>query len=109
MSQRTEKVASLVRQTAAAALGEALAGDMAKVTVTGVDVTPDLRHATIWIGLLGGDRDQERIWELILANRLEAQAAVAKTMTTKFIPRLEFRRDSGGDYAQHIEAIIKKF
>jgi ribosome-binding factor A len=108
MSQRTEKVQSLVRQTVATALGEMLAGDMANVTVTGVDVTPDLKHATVWIGLLGRDKDQDRIWELVLENRSQAQAAVAKVMTTKYIPKLEFRRDSGGDYAQHIEGIIKQ-
>ncbi len=108
MSQRTEKVQSLVRQTVASTLAESLAGDNALVTVTGVDVAPDLKQAIVWIGLLGSDKDQSRVWELVEANRPEVQAAVAKVMTTKYIPHLEFRRDTGGDYAQHIEGLIKQ-
>jgi ribosome-binding factor A len=108
MSQRTEKVQSLVRQRVASALAETLAGDNALVTVTGVDVSPDLRQATVWIGLLGSDQDQDRVWELVESSRAETQAAVAKAMTTKYVPHLEFRRDRGGDYAQHIEGIIKQ-
>jgi ribosome-binding factor A len=101
-------VQSLVRQTVATTLAENLAGDNALVTVTGVDVAPDLKQAIVWIGLLGSAKDQTRVWELVETSRSEVQAAVARAMTTKYVPHLEFRRDSGGDYAQHIEGLIKQ-
>lgn len=109
MSQRTEKVESLVRQIVAQALLEELGPEGARVTVTGVDVSPDLRHAIVWLGILAGNEsEQKSIFERVLASRHDAQRALAKVMTTKFVPVLEFRPDSGGEYADYMEQIFKK-
>lgn len=106
MSQRTEKVESLVQQTVAAALPELLGKEAASVTVTGVDVSPDLRAATIWIGVLTGD--PETVMKAVLAERGELQRLVAERLTTKFIPKLTLKLDTGGKYAEHIETILKQ-
>lgn len=107
MSQRTEKVESLVRQTVAQALMQSLAADSARVTVTGVDVSPDLKQATVWIGVVGNDKQTKALWEQIEAAKSETQRAVNKTMTTKYVPHLNFRQDAGGEYAAHIDSIIR--
>lgn len=108
MSQRTEKVASLVQQTVAQALIEHLGSESAAVTVTAVDVAPDLKSATIWLGLMAPARRHEQIMAQVQEARNDIQASVARTLTTKYVPRLSFRQDASGDYAQHIEAIIRK-
>ena len=108
MTQRIPKVESLVQHTVAAALVTELERDAATVTVTRVDVSPDLRHAIVWLGLLGPKKDHERILKLIGEHQYSLQASVAKHMSTKFVPRLIFRPDGGGAYAAEIERLLRK-
>jgi ribosome-binding factor A len=102
MSQRTEKVASLVQQIVARELTARLHAP--ELTVTGVDVTPDLRHATIWLGQLKPDPE---LMKRVEQERGNIQAAVARQLTTKFVPRLSFKPDSGGEYADRINRLIQ--
>lgn len=61
MTQRTDRIDQLLRQE----ITEILARDVADprigfVTVTDVETTPDLRHAKVWVSVIGqpGERDQ---------------------------------------------------
>ena len=108
MSQRVAKVESVIQQVVATALPQLLDRDAAAVTVTRVDSAPDLRNATVWIGLLGKPAEQERLWEAIERVRGELQAAMNGAFTMKFVPRLHFRRDTGGEYAAEIDRLLKQ-
>lgn len=106
MSRRTEKVESLVRQTVAQQLAELL--PVGQVTVTGVDAAPDMRNATVWVGILAKDTEQaNNLFTQIEGFRADIQRALAKVMTTKFVPRLTFKHDTGGEYAEHISTLLK--
>ena len=107
MSQRVAKAESLVRQVVAGAIVEQLGQDAAYLTVTAADVSPDLRHAIIWIGALGSAAQQEKSWQLLTRATSDIQRALADHMSTKFIPRLEFRSDSGGQHAAEIEQLLR--
>lgn len=108
MSQRTQKVESLVQQIVAQQLPEILGPDAARLTITGVDVSPDLRHAIVWVGVLAGsDAELKAELEKLLTVRREFQRAVASNMTTKYVPHLEFRPDAGGEYAEYISKLLR--
>ena len=108
MSQRTAKVESLVQQVVAPEIVNLMGQDAARITVTSVDVSPDLRHATIWLGIIGDPRLQKNLLDRILGGSGNLQRAVIAKMTTKFVPRLEFRLDSGGEYAAGIDKLLKQ-
>lgn len=108
MTQRVAKVESLIQQVVATALVQLLDADAAAVTVTRVDAAPDLRSAVVWIGLLGEPVRQDGLWAHIESERRELQEALAGHMTTKFVPRLTFKRDTGGEYAAEIDRLLKK-
>jgi ribosome-binding factor A len=108
MSQRVAKVESIIQQVVATMLSELLERDAAAVTVTRVDAAPDLRNATVWIGLLGNMDQQNRLWEQVEANRQEIQEALGNKMATKFVPRLHFKRDTGGEYAAEIDRLLRQ-
>jgi ribosome-binding factor A len=60
MSQRTERVDELLRQE----IGSIIARDVADprvgfATVTSVETTPDLRHAKVWISVIGQPAERE--------------------------------------------------
>lgn len=107
MSQRVAKVESVIQSVVATALVRVLERDAAGVTVTRVDAAPDLRNATVWIGLLGSPAEQDRLWTQVERERTELQSALSDHMTTKFVPRLHFKRDTGGQYAEEIEHLLR--
>ena len=106
MSERTRKVESLIHQIVATELTRL--PEAARLTVTGVQVTPDLRNATIWVGILADDEAAaQKLFAALAPSRALLQEAVARRLATKFIPRLTLERDSGGQYAQHITHLIR--
>lgn len=107
MSQRVGKVESVIQAAVAPALLELLERDAAAVTVTRVDAAPDLHNATVWVGLLGNPAQQDRLWQRILGLRSEIQQRVGQAMTTKYVPLVHFKRDSGGAYAAEIDRILR--
>jgi ribosome-binding factor A len=108
MSQRVAKVESLIQQVVATALVDLLEGDAARVTVTRVDAAPDIRNATVWIGLITNGIDGEALWERLESVRGDIQTAVGTKMTTKFVPRIHLKRDTGGEYAAEIDRLLRK-
>jgi ribosome-binding factor A len=108
MSQRVAKVESVILQVVAMALREELDRDAASATVTRVDAAPDLRNATVWIGLLGTPDAQEKLWAQIEGVTGELQRALGGKFTMKFVPRLHLRRDTGGEYAAEIDRLLKQ-
>jgi ribosome-binding factor A len=107
MSQRTAKVESLVQQVVATGILELLDADAANITVTGVDVAPDLRSAIVWIGVIADDDSaQAGLFNRVTKVTGLLQRRLAGTITTKFVPRLELRLDTGGQYADHITRLL---
>lgn len=107
MSQRTEKVESLVQQSVARGLLSYLSGDMARVTVTRVDVSPDLRHALVWIGIVADEAATTLLLKRIEGLRPALQHDLAGQIATRSVPRLAFRLDTGGQYAAEMERLLK--
>ncbi|HSX01067.1 MAG TPA: 30S ribosome-binding factor RbfA [Candidatus Saccharimonas sp.] len=107
MNQRIAKVESLVQQVVARAVPELYPEAAAQLTVTRVDVSPDLHNATVWFGMLGEPAQQEVMLTGLQQRQGEIQERLAGTMATKYVPRLHFRQDTGGEYAANIERILK--
>jgi ribosome-binding factor A len=76
------------------------------VTVTAVDTAPDLRHANVWVSVLG-DETQRR---LSLAGLRSAhgllQRAVAAQLRLKHTPQLEFVYDDTAERAARLERLL---
>jgi ribosome-binding factor A len=106
-TQRVAKVESLIQQTVATAILEQLGPDSARVTVTRVDAAPDLHNATVWVGLLGTEAIQTKLFEALIRHHGDIQAALARRMMMKFVPHLHIKRDTGGAYAAEIDRLLK--
>ncbi len=106
MNQRVAKVESLIQQVVATKIVELLEAEAAQVTVTRVDAAPDLRNATVWLGILGTSEQHKAILAKLATVQGAVQEALGAHMQTKFVPRLHFKLDSGGEYAAHIEQLL---
>lgn len=76
------------------------------VTVTGVRVTPDLRHARVLYTALGDDRERAATRAGLRSARAHLRAVLGHQVRLKFLPELEFEEDESMESAQRIDRII---
>jgi ribosome-binding factor A len=76
------------------------------VTVTEVRMSPDLRHATVFIKPLLG-RDEEAVLKALRTNTAYLQREVAKRIKMKFAAKLKFLGDESFEEGSHIEALLR--
>ena len=63
------------------------------VTVQQVDITPDLKQAHVYIGVIGNDEEQRAAMAQLHDGRQALQAELAKRVVLKFTPKLHFKLD----------------
>jgi ribosome-binding factor A len=63
------------------------------VTVTGVETSPDLRHARVFVSVLGSEQKRERSLKGLAAAHGMLQARLARELRMKRTPQLTFEYD----------------
>jgi ribosome-binding factor A len=76
------------------------------VTVTAVDTSPDLRHATVHVSVLGNERDREATLDGLRSAHGYLQKRVADELTLKHTPTLDFRFDDSVQRGMRISELI---
>jgi ribosome-binding factor A len=87
------RVNESVRQVLAEALPELKDPRIGLATVTGVDTTPDLRHATVYVSVLGSSRKRRATLSGLQAAHGPLQARLARELRLKRTPQLTFEYD----------------
>ena len=108
-SQRQLRVAEVIRR----ALSDILArGDVhdpelgsASITVAEVKISPDLRHATVFVLPLGGV-NTDGILKALTRNRHELRRQVTSQIDLKFSPDLSFQPDKRFDPMDRTRALL---
>lgn len=77
------------------------------VSVSEVRVSPDLRHATVFVKALGGAED-EAVVAALGSHARYLRGEVARKLATKYTPELHFRRDESYDAGARIDAILRR-
>jgi ribosome-binding factor A len=93
MSDRMRRVNEAVREVVSEAVGELKDPRLGFVTVTGVDTSADLRHARVFVSVLGGRRKREETLAGLAAARGVLQSRVARELRMKRTPQLTFEYD----------------
>jgi ribosome-binding factor A len=78
------------------------------VTVNDVDVTGDLRSATVYIGILGSAEQQRTGLGMLQKNRARIQSLVGKAVVLKYTPQLRFIVDESVSRGNRVLAIIEE-
>ena len=78
------------------------------VTVTGVETSTDLRHAKVYVSVLGNKAEREATMQALDKSRGFLQARINASLHMRRTPRLEFFYDSTLDNALHIEKLMKR-
>ena len=76
------------------------------VSVTEVRMSPDLRHATVFVKPLLG-KDEEAVLKALRTNTAYLQKTVAAKVRMKYAAKLKFLADDSFDEASHIDALLR--
>ena len=79
---------------------------LAGVTITGVDVTPDLLQARIHFTVLGDAEEEKEALAALQHAGGFLRTELAGRVRLRFMPELSFFVDKSAAYAQHIEDLL---
>src|SRR5215203_2954294 len=98
MSQRTDRVDELLRQEIGALLAKEIADPrIGFVTITDVETTPDLRHAKVWVSVIGGKADQRDTLRALQHSMGFIRHELGRTLRIKRIPELHVHLDDSAE------------
>ncbi len=93
-SHRSLRIAEAIREVVSSAILFELSDPRIRaVTVLRAEVSGDLRHATVYVTIMGSEQDQERAMKGLQHAAGFLQARVAARLQTRFTPVLSFKKD----------------
>jgi ribosome-binding factor A len=107
--QRMRRVDEAMRQV----LGDALAQELKDprvgfVTVTDVKTSPDLRHARVYVSVLGGEDEREASLDGLRSAHGYLQRRVASELRMKHTPTLDFHYDDSVERGMRLSELIDR-
>jgi ribosome-binding factor A len=104
---RMRRVDEAMREVLSAAITSELKDPrVGFVTVTAVDTSPDLRHARVFVSVLGDDPVRRRSMDGLRSAHGYLQKRVAGELRLKHTPTLEFAYDDTVDRGQRINELL---
>lgn len=76
------------------------------MTVTAVETSPDLRHARVYVSVLGDQVAREETLAGLEASRGLLQGEIARDMRIKYTPQLNFVYDDTVDRGMRITELL---
>lgn len=78
------------------------------VTVTDVEVTNDLQHATVYISVLGKDEEKEETLVGLSKAKGFIRSEIGKRIRLRKTPEIEFQFDEAHEYGNRIEQLLRE-
>jgi len=78
------------------------------VTISEVDVSPDLKSARVYVTVLGGSGDSEQSIQYLNNSAKSLRYELAHRLTIRTTPSLEFIYDHTVEYGNHLAALIEE-
>jgi ribosome-binding factor A len=107
-NRRPDRVAEAIREEVATFLAEDVKDPRVQglVTVTGVDVTRDLRHAKIFVSVLGSEVERAATYEGLASVASHLRSRVGRALRLRLAPEIVFKEDQSVAHAARIESLL---
>jgi ribosome-binding factor A len=103
------RVDEAMREVLSDAVGSALKDPrVGFVTVTAVETSPDLRHARVFVSVLGTDEERHASLEGLRSAHGFLQRRVAAELRLKHTPQLVFEEDDTARRAERVERLLEE-
>jgi ribosome-binding factor A len=106
--RRPDRVAAAIREEVASFLAEGAKDPRIRafVTVTGVEATRDLRHANVFVSLMGDEAACEATLEGLRSVASHLRPRIGRALRLRNAPELHFKLDESVARASRIETIL---
>lgn len=106
MAERKEKMANFIKEQTASFLAREN-NKTSLITVTGSDISPDFKRATVYITVLPESKENEAL-SFTKRKRAELREFLKKNMSTKVIPFIDIAIDLGEKNRQKIDELLRE-
>lgn len=108
-SRRAQKAAEAIREVVSMAiLAELKDPRVRDVTVTYVEISPDLRHAKVHVSIMGDETKQRLSLNGLRSAAGFLQSKVAKRIDTRYTPKIDFYLDQGVKKSIEVARILRE-
>lgn len=90
---RLERVNELLQRELGAIINREIHFPDALLTIHQVDVTPDLKHAHVYVSFIGGDKAAKQSIAKLASARNHLQYLLSKRVILKYTPQIHFKLD----------------
>ena len=107
-TRRADRVAEAIREEIATFLAESVKDPriVGFVTVTGVDITSDLRHAKVFVSVMGSESEKEATFQGLASTASHLRSRVGRALRLRVAPEIQFREDDSVARAARIESLL---
>ena len=107
-NRRPDRVAEAIREEVAMFLAEGVKDPrvVGLVTVTGVDVTRDLRHAKVYVSILGSDSERAATLDGLASVAGHLRSRIGRALRLRLAPEVSFKLDESIARAARIESLL---
>lgn len=107
-NRRADRVGEAIREEIATFLTESAKDPriVGFVTVTGVDLTQDLRHAKVFVSVMGSDAEKAATFDGLASVASHLRSRVARALRLRVAPEIQFREDQTVARAARIESLL---
>jgi len=109
-NRRPDRVSEAIREEIAMFLADGVKDPRvaALVTVTGVDITRDLRHAKVFVSMLGSDEERASTMEGLESLAPQLRGRIGRALRLRLAPEIAFKLDESIARAARIEALLSQ-
>ena len=100
------RVNEALREVLSESVGELKDPRIGFLTVTAVETSADLRHATVYVSVLGNERKRRATLEGLASSHAVLQARVARELRLKRTPLLTFQYDPAVERGVRLSKLI---
>jgi ribosome-binding factor A len=106
MINRLARVAELLKRELSRCIEREFEFTDVLVTIHEVDVTPDLRSAHVFIGIVGDDSRRKEVIRMLNSRRKHLQSQVMKRVVLKYTPQLRFEEDDSVERGVKVVSLL---
>jgi ribosome-binding factor A len=103
---RVVRINELIKREISTLLHTRYQDSAVRITISGVDTSPDLKASTVFYGVIGTPEDAAAARHFFGKNAAEIRMLLGKRIIIRYLPHLSFRFDESMERGAHMNDII---
>jgi len=106
-SRRPQRLALQIQREISLMLSRGLKDhNIGFITITGVRMSSDLKHARVFVSLMGSEDEKKESFEALRGAAGRVRHELGSRIRTRFLPEIDFVLDTSREYGNHIDRLL---